>query len=281
MKKEIHHETVNCQSCGFPLTGNFCAHCGEKRFNAHDLSISHVFEHVVEAFTHADVKIMRTLGRLVSKPGLLTREYLQGRRKPWLQPLQLVLSLNLVYFLLLHRTGIELFAPDWRAQIGAMPYSSFLTNLAHTAQTTRGVDFVDRYNHVSSIQAKSLLFLLGPLFSFAVSLVALPSRRKYIEALIFSLHFLAFDLLCVIPCLALTALAGGVHPESTALVKERIATIALLTINAVYLSLSWQRVYESRWPVAIIKGVLLSVLFVPTISTYYFILFFISYWTAA
>ena len=281
MKRNIHYESVNCPSCGFRLAENFCPQCGEKRFNAHDLSLSHVFEHVVEAFTHADGKIMRTLAALVTKPGQLTCEYLQGRRKPSLQPLQLVLSLNLIYFLLLHRSGIELFAPDWRTQIEAMPYSSLLTNLAHTAQTTRGVDFVDRYNHVSGLQAKSFLLLLGPLFSFAVSLLALSSRRKYIEALIFSLHFLAFELLCLIPCLGLAALVAWMHPATTPLVTERVATIALVTVNSVYLSLSWQRVYDPRWIVAIIKGVILSVLFVPTILIYLFILFFLAYWTAA
>ncbi len=280
MRRVSHSGPVKCQSCGDWIFGNYCAHCGEKRFTPHDLALSHVLEHVVEAFTHADGKIMRTLVTLVAKPGKLTREYLEGRRKPSLQPLQLVLSLNLIYFLLLHRSGFELFALDWRTQIEAMPYSSFLTNLAHTAQKTREMAFVERYNHVSSLQAKSLLVLLGPLFSIAVVLTALPARRKYIEALIFSLHFLAFELLCLIPCLGLAALATWAQP-STALITERVGTISVVTVNAVYLSLSWQRVYDPRWMVAIFKGVLLSLLFVPTILSYYFILFFVAYWTAA
>ena len=46
-------------------------------------------------------KVPTTLWRLISRPGVLTREYLAGKRVRSLLPLRLYLSASVIYFLLL------------------------------------------------------------------------------------------------------------------------------------------------------------------------------------
>ncbi len=52
-----------------------------------------------ESFTHADSRLWRTLWLLVSKPGFLTVEFLEGRRARYLPPFRLYLVLSVVLFL--------------------------------------------------------------------------------------------------------------------------------------------------------------------------------------
>ena len=91
--------TLACPSCGAPSMGCFCERCGEKRRTNHDFSIRHYVGEAIETFTHFDSKILRTAWLLVSRPGVLSANYLQGRRVRYANPLRLFLLLSVVYYL--------------------------------------------------------------------------------------------------------------------------------------------------------------------------------------
>jgi hypothetical protein len=55
---------------------------------------------VVEALTHADSSLWRTLGPLLVRPGFLTQQFLAGRRVRYLPPVRLYLVLSFLFFLL-------------------------------------------------------------------------------------------------------------------------------------------------------------------------------------
>ena len=90
---------AHCLNCRAPLTGPWCANCGQK----HQPAI-HTFGHfAAEAFeniTHADSRVWRTVWVLVSTPGQLTREFFSGRRSRYLPPVRLYLVVSLVFFVL-------------------------------------------------------------------------------------------------------------------------------------------------------------------------------------
>ena len=89
-----------CLNCGADLSGPYCSRCGQED---HDLRVS-LGRLVRDFFSDQfglESKVPRTLWALVSRPGLLTKEYLAGHRVSWLLPLKLYLSVSVVYFLLL------------------------------------------------------------------------------------------------------------------------------------------------------------------------------------
>ena len=90
---------ARCPSCGAAIDGRFCAACGEKRVTAHDYSITHFAEHVLESLTHFDFKSLRAVRTLVTRPGRLTRDYLDGRRRGYIGPIQLFVIVNVVFAL--------------------------------------------------------------------------------------------------------------------------------------------------------------------------------------
>ena len=88
-----------CLNCTAPLTGPFCAACGQRDVPPYPS----VRDLVVDAFWELsgwDGRFASTLRALVQKPGLLTREFLEGRRARYISPLRLYLMASLVYFVL-------------------------------------------------------------------------------------------------------------------------------------------------------------------------------------
>ena len=143
--------TLACPSCGAPSMGRFCERCGEKRRANHDFSIRHYVGEAIETFTHFDSKILRTAWLLVSRPGVLSANYLQGRRVGYVSPLRLFLLLSVVYYL----------------SNSIFPYNAFTTPLAvqlHQVEQTmrhKGLEYPAlelKYNEKTAILSKTLVF---------------------------------------------------------------------------------------------------------------------------
>jgi len=81
--------TADCLNCSAPIHGPFCARCGQQ---AVDLKAStwHVVREALGDAIGVDGRVLRT-GRAILSPGYLTREFLRGRRTPFLSPLKLFL----------------------------------------------------------------------------------------------------------------------------------------------------------------------------------------------
>jgi hypothetical protein len=95
-----HTETprsANCLNCGAPLSGPFCGQCGQRDVPPYPS----VRELAVDAFWELsgwDGRFATTVKALFRRPGMLTREFLEGRRARYISPLRLYLMASLVYF---------------------------------------------------------------------------------------------------------------------------------------------------------------------------------------
>ncbi|MFH1845314.1 MAG: DUF3667 domain-containing protein [bacterium] len=86
-----------CLNCGEQLTGDYCARCGQPATDI-DQSFSSL---VGDFFNHGltlDSRLWQTVRHLMLKPGLLTVEYLAGRRACYFTPIRLYLMLSVVFF---------------------------------------------------------------------------------------------------------------------------------------------------------------------------------------
>jgi len=98
-------EMPECLNCGAHLRGQYCGSCGQR---ARSRLIS-LWELVRDAFGdlfELDSRLWRTLVPLVIRPGLLTYDYLQGRRARYMPPFRMYLVLSLLFFL------VAFFAPS-------------------------------------------------------------------------------------------------------------------------------------------------------------------------
>jgi hypothetical protein len=100
-----------CLNCGAPLTGTFCATCGQRDIPPYP-SVRELVVDAAAEFSGWDGRLATTLRDLVRYPGRLTHEFLEGRRVRYISPLRLYLVASLVYFLLAAA------APDVRLESG-------------------------------------------------------------------------------------------------------------------------------------------------------------------
>ena len=91
--------TENCLNCGEVLTGQHCSHCGQ-RAKVRVLSLWGLTKDVLGDLMDWDSRAWRTLRPLAFKPGLLTQEYLRGRRANYTPPFRMYLILSVSFFLL-------------------------------------------------------------------------------------------------------------------------------------------------------------------------------------
>ena len=90
--------TENCLNCGEVLTGQHCAHCGQ-RAKVRVLSLWGMTRDLLGDILEWDSRIWRTLRPLAFSPGKLTREYLRGRRASYTPPFRMYLILSVAFFL--------------------------------------------------------------------------------------------------------------------------------------------------------------------------------------
>ncbi|WMJ68050.1 DUF3667 domain-containing protein [Stenotrophomonas sp. 24(2023)] len=85
-----------CENCQTMLHGHYCHSCGQSAHNPLK-HVGHAIEEVFESFWHLDGRIFRTLRDLLV-PGRVARNYLNGNRVGYVQPLRLFVVLTLFTF---------------------------------------------------------------------------------------------------------------------------------------------------------------------------------------
>jgi len=93
---------LECLNCGQPLTGNenFCSYCGQKN-STKALSFSVFLNNLFSGFFSYDSRFWRTFIPLLTKPGKVSKDYIEGKRQRFVNPFQLYLNVSIVFFLIL------------------------------------------------------------------------------------------------------------------------------------------------------------------------------------
>lgn len=91
------HEKI-CLNCNATLNGRFCHACGQENIEPRD-SVWGLITHFFNDITHFDGKFFSTARMLITRPGVLPREYMAGRRASYLHPIRMYVFTSAVFFL--------------------------------------------------------------------------------------------------------------------------------------------------------------------------------------
>ena len=89
-----------CRNCGTQAPLKFCPECGQET-TLHPPTLGEFLHEFVGHYVALEGTLWRTLGLLLCRPGRLTREYLDGRRRHYVLPLRLYLTASFLFFLVL------------------------------------------------------------------------------------------------------------------------------------------------------------------------------------
>ena len=269
---------ATCLNCGGPLAflrpnprPNFCPACGQET-NLKPPTLLAFVQQFGGAYLSTEGALWRTLKLLLLKPGELTRQYLAGRRKHYVLPLRLYLTVSVVTLLLVRALGgvqVNLGAANGfdPKKADAIPITIaggragmkngefYCTDLPPwlCGRLKARVDLdapafqreIERFGERFAANLGAAMFVLLPSFALWLKLAYRNRHLRYTEHLVFALHLHAFWFI---------ALAFAL-PDSVAL-----ATIAIGTMP-VYAMLALRRVYGGRfWP-RLLRAAIISVLY--------------------
>ncbi len=102
MARKHRNKKIVCPNCDADLLKafEFCPHCGQEN---HDLRVpfrTFLYE-FVESITHFDTKLWNSLKVIFTEPGLLTKDFVEGRRARYVNPARFYVFVSFVFFALL------------------------------------------------------------------------------------------------------------------------------------------------------------------------------------
>ena len=242
-----------CTNCGNESAEVFCPQCGEKQPSHHDLTVSHFAHETVHELIHLDSKLFTTLKLLVTKPGFLTAEYFAGRKKRYITPLRLFLTLFAIQFFAftVYKPAavyeIEKFAKfDATGKLEAkMQAKAKKFGMTYEQYTER----IDRrwQKNLSLLQLANILGL-----ALVLKLLYVTRHRYMVEHLVFGAHYLSFAYLfnlLLVPAFAYTGFKPG--PAQTTI------GVINIVVHLVYLWFAQRRFYgvtpgQATWKTAVL-----------------------------
>jgi len=244
----LHHQrSTACPNCSASAPGQFCADCGQRQTSLRLSLWSLIRGHLQDAFS-LEGRLFRTLGLLLTRPGLVTREYLAGRRMSYTHPLRLYLVVSAVYF-----TAYVLTRPTDRAFFGFsgegdLSYASLMARgllisvpaiaLAMKLLYPRGVLLVE---HLIFLFYAGAMGLLGALISLLLATLY-KLLWTSVEAAPFNpgwFHLLAFAAFAVYMVASLRGAYGETLLRS---LWKGVALLFLLVVLAAVLPMMLQRI---------------------------------------
>jgi hypothetical protein len=92
---------TTCLNCSSMLTDKYCPHCGQKA-TVKRLGWHTIAEEILHFFTHIEHGFLQTTWLLITRPGLLNKNYLDGKRKSYHKPISFLLIWITIFLLAYH-----------------------------------------------------------------------------------------------------------------------------------------------------------------------------------
>ncbi len=255
-----------CDNCGKKLKNSFkfCPKCGQ-RITTHKVSLGVLLVDMFREELHLNNKAIRTIRRLLTRPGSLTQAYIAGKKKSMISPTKLFFWTGFLFTALLLPSieGLDI-RPDGGGPI----------NIKFDEGTEASLDSTDkpikRYFAESSMRANEhpeqflehsltkipfVLLILIPGFAGFLKLLYFRKNVFYLEHVVFLLHLHVFVFLLFSFFLGLRLLA----PVEWTLPGVWLGGIYL------YFILSFRNVYQHRWAGTIFKGSLIFMAYLLTV----------------
>jgi len=272
-----------CPTCRRTVSTPYCPACGESAPNARDLTLPGLFEQLVHAFSAIDGRLIRSFRCLVTRPGVLTAAYLEGRRVAYLGPFQLFLIANVLFFAMQSLTSMNVVSSTLDSHLHTQDWHEVaqrLVSLRLAARQTTVDLYAPIFDRAIVLHGKSLIILMVLPFAALLPIMFYRNRQPFGAHVVFALHFYAFLLLLFCASLAVAALevfSGGAGLNAAWM--DTVLSSINLAACATYLYVATGRVYGARGAMRILKVTVLAPAVTGILLGYRFALFLMTLYT--
>jgi Protein of unknown function (DUF3667) len=278
-----------CPNCNAPAHGAYCHQCGQKLRTPHDYRLLHFMKHALHEFTDIDSKILRSFRYLLFSPGKLTAEWRAGREGSFVKPVRLFIVVNIIYFIFLHFFSINTIVVPLDSQYSQQIYSRTIRPIVDEqiqASHTTFKKFAEKYDEISSEQAKTLVILMVPIFAAILAILYYRKHLYFVEHIVFSLHFYSLFLLLIsVGALIMNLLVVtgfrvfGLQINAYEINWDELITLSDGTLILLYFIFALGKVYGGKLWANIIRASFLTYSLLYILWLYRFILFFTTIYT--
>lgn len=218
---------ARCKNCEGPLTAHagFCPSCGQSVKEISRPWLEFVREMLTELLDF-DGRMLRSMKLLLTRPGFLSYQYINGRRVAYTSPIRIYVVISLVFFFVL-----PLILPG-----------SSMTSPDHEFS-------VDLYSKG--------MFLLLPVFALLLKIFY--RRPFYIDHLIFTVHLFSAMFIVFAILLSIETLADRY-------ILVMLVQVILLICMLAYFVIALHTFYRESWPKSILKFFALQLIFLPVLA---------------
>jgi hypothetical protein len=274
-----------CPVCRLRRDSAYCPKCGERPLDARSLTLSGLGRELFAALTSIDGRLLRTFRYLFAQPGMLTKSFLEGRRREFIGPVSLFLVTNVLFFAAESLTDGVVFTTTLQSHLHNQPWSDWAQRLA---AGRFGSDagalgaYALRFDTQIALHARSLILVMVVAFTPLAALVFRRARQPFAANAVFSLHLYAFMLpwFSIATLIqAATLLTGTVSPTSRLL--DASLSIGLLVACATYVHLASAPVYGGSRVRRFGQAIVLAIGMGAIVLAYRFALLLITWYTTS
>ena len=117
-----------CPNCGEQEVGKYCPNCGQSNKD-YNKPVKEIVGDLLDSI-NLDIRLLNTLVPFFTKPGFLTEEYFNGRRKRYVPPMRMYMFVSIIFFFL-----VQYFSSD--------EIKDNIVNVDNTEQTTSKIKIAD------------------------------------------------------------------------------------------------------------------------------------------
>ncbi|MBL0884240.1 MAG: DUF3667 domain-containing protein [Chitinophagaceae bacterium] len=178
-----------------------------------------VLHDAIHYFTHADKGIFTLLKSLILQPGLVAKEYVEGKRKKHFPPLNFFLIVSAVYIIIGGMTS-KYNTLQKASHANTFTASQQTIKPNHLQQQTEGIERMKKMAKIGRFFAKYsnyVAMFAAPLISLLIWLLLSKGKYNYTEHLVANLYLIGFTNLFRCLIIVPIALLFTVSPDNRSL----------------------------------------------------------------
>ena len=98
MAQLLNSDKDNCLNCEELLQGNFCIQCGQPASTGR-ITFKETFKHFLSSTLSMEGPLLLTIHHLIISPGLVFKEFIEGKRKKYYKPVPFYVLLTASYII--------------------------------------------------------------------------------------------------------------------------------------------------------------------------------------